>query len=208
MEHERKLEWLNARRIIYRRDPITDIPDKVFDWGQFYEKGTYQCYTLFNSKAKITTYKSLKWHLYVLWYLNYGIDPKEFEEVAKFISNLWNGFVTFGVPKYILDNILEEVTSTDDSLAPPNKLRKIIFREHCKLTTHEKLSIVGQLIGKKGITETEIYDAMLWIHDNHETITTARLAAYLGCSERTVYRNMPEALKQEKELLNRELLTR
>ena len=69
MSH-RRLEYLHRNRIIYRRHPIYDKPNQVFTWGDFYQDGTYECYELFRSKAKITTYRSLKWHLLVLWYLN------------------------------------------------------------------------------------------------------------------------------------------
>lgn len=66
MSH-RRMNYLVDNKIIYRREPITDKPSKVFEWGSYYENGTYQCYTLFNTKAKINTYKSLMWHLLVLW---------------------------------------------------------------------------------------------------------------------------------------------
>ena len=59
----RKLNYLNNNRIVYRRFPIKDIPTFENDIYMFYEHGTHECYELFRSKAKITTYKSLKWHL-------------------------------------------------------------------------------------------------------------------------------------------------
>ena len=65
-----KLEYLNRKRIIYRRNPINDIPTSVYNWGWYYKDGTYECYELFRSSAKINTFRSLKWHLLVLWYLN------------------------------------------------------------------------------------------------------------------------------------------
>ena len=68
----------------------------------------------------------------------------------------------------------------------------------------QKLSIVGKLIGRKSITENEIYDAMLLINDCGIKITVARLAENLGCSTRTIYRNMGNELKKEKELLNQQ----
>ena len=42
----RYLYYLNKRRIVYRRNPITDKPTLVFEHGKFYEDGTYQCYDL------------------------------------------------------------------------------------------------------------------------------------------------------------------
>jgi hypothetical protein len=100
MSQDRNLKWLNDRYIVYRRDPITDIPTIETKQYKYYEDGTYQCYHLFNSKAKITTYKSLKWHMLVLYYLNEDI---ELEHVFRFIANKDNGFVTFFIKQRILD---------------------------------------------------------------------------------------------------------
>ena len=71
--HERNIKWLNNRHIIYRRDPINDIPTIETNLYKYYEDGTHEAYHLFNSKAKITTYRSLKWHFYVLHYLNHTL---------------------------------------------------------------------------------------------------------------------------------------
>jgi len=76
MSH-RNLKYLNDKRIIYKRDPINDKPTLDSKQYMYYKDGTYECYTLFASKAKITTYKSLKWHLLVLWYLNPQLDQDE-----------------------------------------------------------------------------------------------------------------------------------
>ena len=87
MSHiERNLEFLNKRRIVYRRLPITDKPDVENECYMFYLEGTYECYELFRSKAKITTYRSLKWHLLVLWYLNPQLDPDDFEEMKTWVG--------------------------------------------------------------------------------------------------------------------------
>ena len=96
-QYERKMEYLINHKVIYRQDPVDDKPTEVYEWGYFYEEGTRQCYTLFNSRAKINTYKSLKWHLYVLWYLNPKMDQEGFAKVAKYICNKKAGFVTFEV---------------------------------------------------------------------------------------------------------------
>ena len=66
-----------------------------------------------------------------------------------------------------------------------------------------KLSIVGQIIGRgKAITKEDIYEAMLQVHDN-EIITVPKIAKVLGCTPRTIHRNMGEELRQEKQLLNK-----
>ncbi len=77
MSYERNIKWLNDRRILYRQDPISDIPSIETKQYRYYENGTYECYHLFNSKAKITTYKSLKWHMLVLYYLNIDNDIED-----------------------------------------------------------------------------------------------------------------------------------
>ena len=81
----RNLEYLNRRHIVYRRDPINDRPSMKHKDYNFYEDGTYECYQLFRSKAKITTYKSLKWHMLVLWYLNPQLDPDDFTNLCEFV---------------------------------------------------------------------------------------------------------------------------
>ena len=46
---------------------------------------------------------------------------------------------------------------------------------------------------------------MLDINDWGKKITINRIAGLLGCSTRTIHRNMCEELKREKELLNQQL---
>mgnify|MGYP000034982745 CR=1 FL=1 len=205
MDIERNLDYLNRRRIIYRRNPVDDEPSETYDWGWFYKTGTHGCYTLFASKAKVTTYKSLKWHLYVLWYLNPQLDQEDFDGLTEFICDKKHGFITFDVPSGLRHSIAYEVSLSDLDRPPPNKLRKVIFKDNCKLELKEKLSIVGHLIGRKCISENEIYDVMLMLHDDKKRITIKNLASSLECSERTIYRNMSNELKKEKELLNNQL---
>ena len=205
MSHDRNIKYLTDRRIIYRRFPINDHPTHRFDWGDYYENGTFECYELFRSKAKINTYRSLKWHLLVLWYLNPQLSQDQLENLCYFICDKSNNFVTFTISDQVLKTILYEVSICDLETQPNNKLRKIIFKDLCQLTTEQKLQIVGQIVGRKKLSESEIYDAMLYTHDDGDKITVDKLANYLGCSTRTIYRNMGNELKKEKELLNQEL---
>ena len=110
MSHERKLKYLNDRRIVYRRHPITDTPDQENEVYMFYLNGTYECYELFRSSAKITTYKSLKWHLLVLWYLNPQLDQDDFMRLAEIITYKPNGFVSFAIHAELLRKIVYEVS--------------------------------------------------------------------------------------------------
>ena len=201
MSH-RRLEYLHRNKIIYRRHPILDKPNQVFDWGEFYENGTYECYELFRSKAKITTYKSLKWHLLVLWYLN-DLSDEKFSELALFICDKDNGFITFNIPPDLLDRVINEVIGMNAINAPKNRLRKVIFKDGCGLSISEKLQIVGSLIGRSKISKQLIYDAMLEINHNDELITISKLAKACGCSTRTIHRNIDKPLKNEKEYMNK-----
>ena len=206
MSQERNIQWLNSRHVIYYRNPITDTPTESTDLYDYYAEGTYQCYSLFRSKAKITTYKSLKWHLLVLNYLNY--DKFAFDSIVhvfKFIADKENGFVTFFMKEKILDNMIKEVLGAGDT-PPRNRIRKVIFKFNTGLTLSQKLSIVGTLIGKgKKVSEDDIYQCMLDLNHEKQKITISKLAKLLGCTTRTIHRNMGNQLKTEKQLLNNEL---
>ena len=202
----RNLKYLNNKRIVYRRLPITDKPTYENDKYMFYENGTHQCYTLFNSKALINTFKSFKWHLLVLWYLNPKLDQDEFKYLAEVIADKSNNFITFTVHEDLLRKIVYEVSMLDLEQPPKNKMRKVIFKYGNMLTKEEKLKIVGELIGRsKRIHSDDIYQCMLDMYDMGNKITINRLAGLLDCSSRTIQRNMCAELKREKELLNKQL---
>jgi len=202
----RNLEYLNRRKIQWVRDPINDRPSmKTRDYN-YYEDGTHEYYSLFRSRAKITTYKSFKWHLLVLWYLNPQLDPDDFASLCEYIADKSKGFITFTVPPQLLKKIIYEVSMMELDEPPKNKLRKIIFNWHCTLSMEDKLKIVGKLIGRqKQIHEDDIYQCMVDINDMGSKITLSRIASLLDCSTRTIQRNMCEELKREKELLNQQL---
>ena len=204
MSHE--LKYLNDNRIVYRRNPITDKPTQENEVYMFYENGTYECYELFRSKAKITTFKSLKWHLLVLWYLNPKLDQDKFATLASYIAHKPNGFISFSISDNLLTKIVYEVSMLDLEEPPKNKLRKVIFKPFSGMCKEEKLRIVGQLIGRsKKVHKDDIYELMLSLNHSGWKITINRLAIRLNCSTRTIHRNMGEELKREKELLNQQL---
>jgi len=202
----RNLNYFNDNRIVYKRNPITDKPTHETKQYMFFEQGTYECYHLFSSKAKITTFKSLKWHLLVLWYLNPQLDQDRFMVVAEILAHKPNGFTSFAIHEDLLRKIVYEVSMLDLEEPPKNKLRKVIFKYGNMLCKEEKLRIVGELIGRsKKFHSDDIYDIMLMLNHGGWKITIARLARGLECSTRTVHRNMTEELKREKELLNKQL---
>ena len=198
----RAMKYLNDKRIVYRRYS-PDKPTKEYDWGWYYADGTYGYYSLFNTKAKINTYRSLKWHLLVLWYLNPDMDKTQFTELANVLTYKDNGFTTFNLSANMLKEIINDVYLQDLEKPPKNKLRKIVFKDGCGLDVKQKLSIVGKIIGRKNMIDEEaIYQCMLDLHDMGKKITIGRIAGLLDCSSRTIHRNMGEELKQEKQRLN------
>ncbi len=46
---------------------------------------------------------------------------------------------------------------------------------------------------------------MLLLNDQNKKITIAKIAKLCDCTPRTIYRNMGDTLRKEKELLNSEL---
>ena len=204
MSHDRNINWLNDRHVIYRRDPVSDVPTVETAHYKYYEDGTHECYHLFNSRAKITTYRSLKWHFYVLYFLNQdkGLLPTD---VYEFIANKENGFVTFFISDIKLQAMIDDVLQNGGE-PPVNKKRKILFKDYSGLTPNEKMSIVGTLIGRSSYVDGEaIYQCMLDINDTGKKITWAKVAGLLNCSTRTIQRNVNDCLKKEKAILNLEL---
>ena len=203
---QRNLKYLNTNRIVYRRLPLTDKPTEETDVYMYYQNGTHECYELFRSSAKITTYKSLKWHLLVLWYLNPQLDQDQFMRLAEVIAHKPNGFISFAIHSDLLRKIVYEVSMLDLDAPPKNKLRKVIFKPFTRTSKEDKLRIVGKLIGRSiKVCADDIYEVMIDLHDMGKKITIGRIAGLLDCSSRTIHRNMCTQLKREKELLNKQL---
>jgi len=204
---ERQFKYLINKRVVWRQDPTTDIPDEETKEYMFYKEGTYQFYDLFRSKAKITTYRSFKWHMLTLWYLNPNWEKKDALEVAMYLSYKPNGFTTFTINKWNVERLVEDVYNMELDEPPRNKLRKIVFKQFTGLDKIDKLRIVGRLIGRlRGIDSTDIYEAMLQTNYKGSKITISGLAKMLNVTPRTIYRRMDKypALKEEKQLLNEE----
>ena len=203
---DRNFKYLINRRVIWRRNPITDIPDEETDQYMFYKDGTHECYDLFRSKAKITTWRSFYWHMMVLWHLNPEWDDAKAMEIATYLAYKPNGFTTFSMNKWNLSRLVYEVSVLDLDEPPRNKLRKIIFKPNCGLDKTEKLKIVGKLIGRlRGVQKEDLYETMLLMSENEQKITIAKLANSLGVTPRTIHRHMCDELKKEKEILNEQI---
>ena len=200
---DRRFKYLWDRQVVYRRDPITDIPDEETKEYMFFKDGTYQCYDLFRSKAKITTWKSFYWHMMVLWHLNPDWEDEDAMTIATYLAYKPNGFTTFTMNKWNIARLVYEVSCLDLDEPPRNKLRKIIFKWNCGLDKVEKLRIVGKLIGRlRGVQPTDIYEAMLQTNYEGDKIIISNIAKMLNVTSRTIYRHMNDELKKEKEILN------
>ena len=203
---DRRFKYLWDRHVVYRRYPITDKPDEETDIYMFYKEGTYQCYDLFRSKAKITTWKSFYWHMMVLWHLNPEWKDEDAMTVATYLAYKPNGFTTFNMNSWNIKRLVRDLGLLDLEIPPQNKLRKIIFKQSCGLDKIEKLKIVGKLIGRlRGVQKEDIYETMLLVNENDQRITIAKLANSLGVTSRTIHRHMCDELKQVKEELNEEI---
>jgi len=203
---DRKFKYLTDKRVVWRRDPITDIPDENTKQYMFYKDGTYQAYDLFRSKAKITTYRSLKWHMLTLWYLNPDWTENDAMDVAMHITNKDNYFITFNINRWNVARLIDDLSVLDLDKPPKNKLRKIIFKWNSGLNKIEKLRIVGKLIGRmNGVKKEDLYEAMIQTNYEGNKIIISDLAKMLKVTPRTIYRHMNDELKEEKERLNKEV---
>ena len=205
---DRQFKYLVMKRVVWRQDPTTDIPDEETEHYMFYKEGTYQCYDLFRSRAKITTYRSFKWHMLVLWYLNPDWTEEDALNIATYLSYKPNGFTTFTINKWNVARLVKDVSLMELEEPPRNKLRKIVFKQFCGLDKSQKLSIVGKLIGRlKGVKPEDIYEAMLQINNEDSKITISGLAKILNVTTRTIHRRLNKypALREEKEILNEQI---
>ena len=202
---DRQFKYLINRRVVWRQDPTTDMPDEETDTYMFFKNGTYQCYDLFRSKAKITTYRSFKWHMLVLWYLNPDWTEHDAMDIAMYISYKPNGFTTFTINRWNVARLIDDISVMDLEEPPRNKLRKIVFKQFTGLDKIEKLRIVGKLIGRlRGVQPSDIYEAMIQINYEGDKIIISKLAKMLNVTPRTIYRCLDKhpALREEKEILN------
>ena len=200
---ERRFKYLWDRLVVCRRNPTTDIPDEETDTYMFFKEGTYQCYDLFRSRAKITTYRSFKWHMLVLWYLNPEWTEEEALDVAIYLSYKPNGFTTFTINKWNVERLVKDVSLMELEEPPRNKLRKIVFKQFTGLDKIEKLRIVGKLIGRlRGVKKEDIYEVMLQTNYEGSKIIISDIAKTLNVTPRTIHRHMCDELRKEKEILN------
>jgi len=65
-----------------------------------------------------------------------------FLKLGKHITNKSNGFITFVIDENRLVNMVESLWSQDLDKPPKNRLRKIIFKDSCRLDRIEKLKLV------------------------------------------------------------------
>ena len=181
MSHNR-LDYLNNNRIIYRRYPVNDKPTHDFVWGWFYEQGTHEYYYLFHSASMITTYRSLKWHMLVLSYLNTEMTNDNFKKLYKYITNRDNGFTTFSINNNDSSRIFKEILNSDFERAPKNKARKVIFKMGCGLTKTEKLNKLSKYLHEVDNIEYLVQ----YFEDFNQNLSKKVLPSYKNFVESTV----------------------
>ena len=140
-----------------------------------------------------------------MWYLNPQLDQDQFMEIAEVIANKEQGFTTFTIHPELLRKMVYDISMLDLENPPKNKMRKVIFKMNSGLCVEEKLRVVGELIGRtKKVTQDDIYECMLSLHELGKKITITQLALWLECSTRTIHRNMCHELRKEIKLLNQQ----
>lgn len=184
-----------------------------YPWGRVYDTKVSGFIDLFRYNYKIISVRHLLWHIYAIRYMNPNMSESLADSVILHLINPSHGFIAkdifegskdyernFDYVKYRAKRLY-----LDDE--PISKPRKVVFYSNSGLTVSEKLSIVGKFSGKdKRISESAIYEAMIMIHyDYSDKITIKGLAEMLGCTTRTIHRNLNKELKREKVILNSEL---
>ena len=190
-------------RILLFKYPESDVPTETYDWGWHYEDGTDQFYALFQWDYNITTKKSFVWHLRVIKYINFKLNMKEFTD-KKLIDTFYhicdvkNKFITFEMSQVEIEQLLVGILNYDFNVPPINNRRKVIFKPFLGISRLDKLRIVGSISGKKSsILDSDIYDIALSINSDGARIKMKDIAEALGCSDRTLRRNISTELKDE-----------
>ena len=203
--------WLHKNRIAYRCYPYSDNPTYEKEWGWFYEDGTDERFTLFNRDFKINSYKSLYWHLSVIWWINSSVVNKynpityeEFLAASLFICDKSNGFIAIDISSYYVEKCCISIAKANKK--PKNKSVKFVFKEGTGLTFSDKMKIVGKYSKRqKTYTKDELKKIMKKINDSGATITNKLLSLKMNCSTKTIQRLMDKELKETKEKMNEEL---
>ena len=208
------LDWLHRRRVSYKCYPYSDKPTFTNDWGWYYENGTDERYWLFAYRnAKIKTLKSLYWNLSVIYWINSiavrkyePISNSQFKSVCDFLSRESNGFVDFFVSQQQSDKMYWGIISSKKK--PFNNKVKFVFRDGSGLSFKEKMSIMSGFRDKTKCDDKTIKESINKIHLLGGKVTNKSLSLIIGCSEKTVQRNLTDELKDLKNTLNDEMVQR
>lgn len=200
---ETNFTYLHNQRIIYSKYPDA-VASKEYDWGWYYENPVSGYYRVLWKDIKICYIGHLKYIMHSLSYLNQGISYGDFAGACLYISNSTNGFLHDNFT-YSSNKLLEMIDEAyyREQHPPQTRPRRIVFKVNSGLTSQEKMAIAGKLIKNKRFTQEKIYNAMLIINET-DYITNRKLASLIGCTVRTVQRNMSIELKEERKILNKQ----
>lgn len=207
-----RLDYFHRRQISYKCYPYSDIPTEEKNWGWYYEDGTTQRYRLFPYKGmKITSKKSLYWHLLVIYWLNSSnmreyqtITENDFIDCCKYVCDYSSGFITSNLEDIDYYSVAKSILSSNRK--PYNKSVKFVFREGLGLSLSDKMKIISSYTNKSAITESKLSDAIKKIHAKGEVVTNNLLSLELNCSKRTIQRNMNKELVELRKDLNNEVV--
>lgn len=205
------LDWLHRNRVAYKCYPYTDTPSETHHWGWYYENGTTERYKLFYSDNKISSYRSLYWHLSVIYWVNSSavrklepIKKYSFLSVCLFLSSKENGFVSFDIKEESVEKIYKTIIKLNQK--PTNKSVKFVFRDGAGLSFKDKMSIIGSYSNSSKISDEAIIEAIKKNKESGDRVTNKSLSLIIGCSERTIQRHMTDDLKKLKKTMNNEVV--
>ena len=156
-------------------------------------------YTLFRPTRKLNSFWEVKYAAEMLHYLNRDISDSLFFELVLSLSDRANGHVIRTYSEGRVINMCEEVLQLN---LPPyvRRYRRIVFNPGKVITTYEKMSIVGEMIGGKGnrsnkAIEESIYNAIETLMLTNYRITYESIGKELNCTRQTISKYITKDLK-------------
>lgn len=165
----------------------------------------YDYYNIFTTnELTIVSYKSFTWMVSVLYHLNRDairLDNRILFNAAQFASETLVKYVSI-LPNYV-DNLVEGIIDRDE--IPTPQPRHIIFNPLTTLSRNDKLMIVGKHAPsrKKTFSADKIEEVIELMMTYKKKITFSEVAKTLGCSTKTIQRNLSEELKKHIENYNK-----
>lgn len=155
-------------------------------------------YHLYRTERKLNSLWEVKYVGEVLLYLNPDMNYLTFKEMLLTLTDRGNGHIIRTYSKIKVVNMCEELYNQFDSESLPyvRRKRKIVFNYSRSISKDEKMSIVGQVIGRGNITQEKLYCAVESLIEKGGKITIVNIAKELKCCRQTIYRHLSRALRE------------